>query len=58
MAKETKEQQSKGGGAYVVVKPFRDISDFSKEYAAGDDVSNLAPERLQHLVQIGHVEQK
>lgn len=41
---------------YLVIKDFRDINDFSKNHAVGDDVSHFDPERLATLVANGHVE--
>ena len=41
---------------HLVVAPFRDIDDFSKEHAIGDDVSGLHAKRLESLVENGLVE--
>jgi len=41
---------------HIVIGPFRDIKDFSKEYKAGDDVSDMDAKRLEALVANGHVE--
>ncbi|WP_131535463.1 hypothetical protein [Pedobacter nototheniae] len=41
---------------HIVTGSFRDIKDFSKEYKAGDDVSDLDPKRLATLVDNGLVE--
>lgn len=45
-------------GKYVVVQEFRDIVDFSKVHAVGDNVSSFDKKRLAELVQQGLVEQK
>lgn len=41
--------------SFVVVKPFRDINDFKKEYKEGHDVSHFDSDRLNKLVENGHV---
>lgn len=51
MAKAMTETKAK----YTVLKPFRDINNFSKEYKEGDDVSTLEPSRLDNLVTLGLV---
>jgi hypothetical protein len=43
---------------FVVLKPFRDIADFSKEIEIGKDVSDFNSDRLAHLVEIGYVEKQ
>lgn len=40
---------------FVVIKPFRDINDFKKEYKEGHDVSHFDSDRLNKLIRNGHV---
>jgi NADH dehydrogenase FAD-containing subunit len=43
------------GSGYSVVTEFRDIHDFNKVYAVGDNVSHLDKARLDSLVSLGYV---
>lgn len=45
-------------GKFIVVKPFRDLNDFSKRYLPLDDVSYFDKDRLKHLLEIGFVEKR
>jgi len=46
-----KEKKAKKKGAYIVVAPFRDIDDFSKEHKPGHDVSHFDAKRLENLME-------
>ena len=57
----TKGGEKKGSGTkskFIVIKPFRDINDFKKEYKEGHDVSHFNSGRLSKLIEIGHVVEK
>lgn len=41
---------------YTVLVEFRDKVDFNYIYKVGDDVSDLAIERLEYLISLGYVE--
>lgn len=41
--------------SYKVAQEFRDIADFSKVHAVGDDVSDMEESRLKELVEGGLV---
>jgi hypothetical protein len=43
---------------YIVISDFRDINNFDKAYAAGDDVSHFEQSRLDKLVELGLVEKQ
>lgn len=59
-SKEDKQPEQKAAKkpAYVVVAPFRDANNYSKQYSVGEDVSHLTGPRLEDLIGKGLVEQQ
>lgn len=51
-SKDTGEVRS----GFRVIQEFRDIDNFDKAYAVGDDVSDLPEARLARLIELGLVE--
>ena len=54
----SKSKTSGKDSKFIVIKPFRDINDFKKEYKEGHDVSHFNSGRLSKLVENGHVIEK
>lgn len=54
----SKPPKEEKGKSFIVIKPFRDLHEFSKQYFSGDDVSGFDKNRLKHLLEIGYVEQR
>lgn len=55
---ESKPAMKAKAQVYTVVKSFRDKNDFDTVYKEGDDVSHLESDRLEHLLNIGYVNNK
>ncbi|MVM35267.1 hypothetical protein GO755_34920 [Spirosoma sp. HMF4905] len=51
-----KQQEEAKKPTHVVIKEFHDIDNFDKVHEVGDDVSHFDKERLDKLVENGHVE--
>jgi uncharacterized membrane-anchored protein len=42
---------------YTVLKSFRDKDNFDKVYDSGDTISGFSQERIDHLLEIGYIEE-
>lgn len=58
MARQKKNTEGSDDVKFIVIKPFRDINDFSKKWQPGDDVSDFEEKRLERLIQIGVVKKQ
>lgn len=48
-------QEEKKPQKQVVTVAFRDIDNFDKEFAVGDDVSHFTSERRERLLKLGYI---